>query len=155
MEKDITGLINAYTIEGEINWYVIFKLIQNTQNNHEKIKTLEKKWFESKSDEIDEKMPNLNKTDSDNQEWIDLFIKAQTLTHKDPASDEVQAIVERMTEKVEGLFGDDPEIHNRIWEVRKSPELSMDMGWYPLGEDLLEFLDRAFEIHDRKRGFEN
>ncbi|WP_164525422.1 MerR family transcriptional regulator [Siminovitchia acidinfaciens] len=151
MERDLTGLLHSYSIEGRLNWDLIFQMLQHQQTGQMEMKRLSKRWFGEKAVEVNEKLPNLNDNDSETKEWIDLLTKIQSVMDQSPDSEEVQMIIEEIWLKSEVLFGKDEQLQQQLWEVRKSPEKSLQLGWYPLDEKLLLFLDRAFAVYEARR----
>ncbi|MBS4208014.1 MerR family transcriptional regulator [Bacillus sp. FJAT-50079] len=152
MENELIGLIHSYSLEGKLDWQLILNMIQHHQENHTKAKQLYKQWFGGNAKKVMENLPNMNRPDEDTKEWIDMISQLKRLSNQSPSSKEVQEIVGKMTLKINALYGDNEEMVNQIWEVRKSPEKSEQLGWYPLEEKLLRFLDEAFAIYEQREG---
>lgn len=147
METNILGLIHSYEIEGKLNWPVIIDLIQQSQINESK-RNLKEELFDLREQQLLANLPNMNQDDENIKEWVELIGSLQQVVHKDPASPEVQKLVRTMTEKSDAMCEDDQELLEKIWEVRKSSEKSREMGWYPLDQKLINFLDQAFKVYD-------
>jgi hypothetical protein len=49
----------------------------------------------------------------------------------------------------ERMFGGDLAKMEKAWEMRKSPK--PDYRFYPVDDEVIQFLDRAFEVYWRKR----
>lgn len=150
MEHNILGLIHSYKIEGKMDWSVIFDLIQQSEQNVDKKRNLKDEMFDEHQQQLLSKLPSINHDDEYVTKLVALINQAQKVLHKDPASPEVQQIAERFTQISKTIFHGDEELIQNIWEIRKSPEKSRNMGWYPLDPELIEFLDQAFAIYDSR-----
>lgn len=149
MEKNLVGLLHSYSIEGELNWNLILQMLEHQQTGHMEMK----KFFGEDWRNVTEKLPNLNDDSEETKEWIKLLNDIQSVIDQSPDSDEVQAIIEKIWMKSEELYGRDAhELQQQLWEIRKSPERSSQMGWYPLDENLLHFLDQAFANYEERKG---
>lgn len=150
MESNILGLIHSYKIEGKINWPAIFALIQQSQQETDKKKEMKEELFDAKQQQLLNKLPNINQDDEQIKEILALINQTQKVLHKNPSSPEVQRIAERFTQISRTISDGDEQLMKNIWEIRKSPEKSRDMGWYPLDPELIDFLDQAFAIYDSR-----
>lgn len=56
---------------------------------------------------------------------------------------EGQLILEDVDILSEETFGDDSELVEAFWEVRKSPEASTELGLYPISPAIISFLEMA------------
>ncbi|WP_343073188.1 hypothetical protein [Salicibibacter cibi] len=43
-----------------------------------------------------------------------------------------------------------PDFLDKVWDVRKSPEQSQQMGLYPMDREFLEFIERAFDVYEQE-----
>ncbi|GIN90932.1 MerR family transcriptional regulator [Siminovitchia terrae] len=148
MERDLVGLLHSHSIEGRLNWDLILQMLQHQQTGQMEMREYSKQWFGEKVDEVTKKLPNINDDNKETGEWIDLIKALQDMMDQPPNSIEVQTIVEEIWMKSKSLYGDDEQLQQQLWEVRKSPEKSSRLGWYPLDEKLLRFLDQAFAIYE-------
>ena len=79
--------------------------------------------------------------------WIALLGQIKRYTKGDPASQRVQNIIRRMMEKQLEEFKGEEEFVNKLWDLRKSPKQSEGLGLYPIDKEVLEFMERAYDIH--------
>lgn len=150
IENILKGLINSLTIDGAINLVHVQKLIQLYQDDYDKRKAYRKRLFHKKERELLELLPNLNSRDSDSLEWISLL--GQLKQHMDKRIDapEVQRIVFRMHEKAIETFGNNEEFFEKVWSIRKSPEKSKEVGFYPIEQEIIEFLEKAWVVFEER-----
>ncbi|RWR13534.1 MerR family transcriptional regulator [Siminovitchia fortis] len=151
MERDLVGLLHSYSIEGRINWDLILQMLKHQQSGQMEMRKCSKRWLGEKAEEVAKKLPNINDDNKETKEWIGLLKEIQSVMDQSPDSEEVQTIVKKIWMKSESLYGEDEQLQHQLWEVRRSPEKSLKLGWYPLDENLLEFLDRAFAIYEKGR----
>lgn len=146
IESTLKGLKNGLTIDGKIDLVYLNKLIQLYKQDTEKRKLYREQYFHAQESELLDLLPNMNRNDPDTLEWIALI--GQLKQHMDKGSDapEIQRIIRRIHEKTIETFGDNESFFDRVWEVRKSPEKSQKVGFYPIEQDLLDFFERAWEI---------
>lgn len=146
IESTLKGLKNGLTIDGKIDLVYLNKLIQLYKQDTEKRKLYREQYFHAQESELLDLLPNMNRNDPDTLEWIALI--GQLKQHMDKGSDapEIQRIIRRIHEKTIETFGDNESFFDKVWEVRKSPEKSQKVGFYPIEQDLLDFFERAWEI---------
>lgn len=148
MEGGLTGLLNSYKIEGSLDWEVILEMVSALETGRTEMQELSRKWFGTS--DMNEKLPNLNRADEDTNEWVRLVRQIQDLMNRQPSDPAVQEAVHELAAKTSVLVGNDEQLADNIWEVRKSPEKSQKLGWYPLDDKLLHFLDEAFKVYEKE-----
>ncbi|MEI3612445.1 MerR family transcriptional regulator [Pseudogracilibacillus sp. SO30301A] len=146
IESTLKGLKNGLTIDGKIDLVYLNKLIQLYKQDTEKRKLYREQYFHAQESELLDLLPNMNRNDPDTLEWIALI--GQLKQHRDKGSDapEIQRIIRRIHEKTIETFGDNENFFDKVWEVRKSPEKSQKVGFYPIEQDLIDFFERAWDI---------
>lgn len=149
MEKTLTGLLNGLTIEGEINLGATQQMIQLYQRDRKQKEVYRDAYFGAEDQALLEQLPNMNQRDPDTLEWIALVGQLKQNIDKSPETIEVQQIIRRIHEKSLASFGQNEEFYEKVWEVRKSKEKSAQVGFYPLDEELLTFVERAYEIFEK------
>jgi DNA-binding transcriptional MerR regulator len=140
-------LINGITVEGGDNHLVIQKLIQLSNQNKKRLLTFRENMFNDKELELWTRLPKMRGEDPDSLEWIALLGQIKRHMKGDPSSSRVQNIIRRMIEKQMEDFGDGDEFINKLWDLRKSPSQSEKLGLYPIEKEVLDFMERAYEIH--------
>lgn len=147
IESTLRGLLNVMTIDGHVDLIHIQKLIQLYQKNKDKRKIYQNQMFQENIKLLD-LLPNINRTDPDSLEWISLLGQLKQHKEKGAGSPRIQRIIRRIFEKKEETFGENnDDFLDKLWEIRKSPEKSQKIGFYPIEPDILRFLEKASEIY--------
>jgi hypothetical protein len=133
----------SYQMEGTIDWRKLFEIYRYGKAEGQRSLTTEEQ-------EIISRLPRLEDRAPESGEWIRLYrqIKGLTQSHP-PDSPEVQRVVAQIVSLSERMFGGDLAKMEKAWEMRKSPK--PDYRFYPVDDEVIQFLDRAFEIYWRKR----
>lgn len=147
IESSLRELINSIAIEGGDDHLAIQKLIQLSNQNKTKLRTFRENMFNDKQLELWTRLPKMKGEDPDSLEWIALLGQIKRHMKDDPASLRVQNIIRRMLEKQMEEFEGEDEFINKLWELRKSPSQSEKLGLYPIEQEVLEFMERAYEIY--------
>lgn len=154
MESALRAVLHSIAMEGETSWDVIQKLIHLSGRDPSLKHSLRQQMFEKREVELLSLLPNMNSTDPDSLEWIALLGQLKRRMQDGPDSPDVQRIVRRMDEKRLEVFKDEDSFIDKLWEIRKSPAQSEQMGLYPIEDALLHFMEQAFEIYVLRKGKE-
>ncbi|MEH6943163.1 MerR family transcriptional regulator [Bacillus sp. JJ722] len=148
MESAIRSLKNVFSIEGELNEDLIQMMISLSNRDHDKKKAFRKGVFADDELDLVRSLPSLERNDPSSLEWLGLLgqLKQQMIYGAD--SDSVQRIIKRMMEKTADDYQDNDSFLEKMWEIRKSPQQSEQVGLYPLDEDFLHFLEQAYKIYE-------
>lgn len=147
MELSLRELINGIAVEGGNEPLAVQKLIQLSNQHKKGLPDLKEHQLKAKDPELWAKLPKMNGEDPDSLEWIALLGQIKRLIKGDPASLKVQNIIRRMAEKQGEQFGDEEQFVNELWEIRKSPKQSEQLGLYPIEQETLDFMEQAFQIY--------
>lgn len=147
IESSLRELINSIAVEGGDDHLAIQKLIRLSLNHKSRLKTFRESMFTDKEIELWTKLPKMSGEDPDSLEWIALIGQIKRLMNDEPASPRVQNIIRRMLEKQLEDFNDDVEFINKLWDIRKSAVESEKLGLYPIEKEVLDFMERAYEIY--------
>lgn len=151
MESALRELLNGIAVDGEASWSAIQKLIQLSSFDKENKQFFRDKIFEDRERQLLDLLPNMNHDDPDSLEWIALVGQLKRHMKDGPESTHVQRIIGRMNEKRLEVFRDEDDFLEKLWEIKKSPTQSEQMGLYPIEQELLEFMDQAFRVYMSKR----
>ncbi|HLR66726.1 MAG TPA: MerR family transcriptional regulator [Virgibacillus sp.] len=146
IESTIKGLMNSLTMDGDINLIDMQKLIELYKRNMDQRMEFRNQLFNEDEKELLDLLPNVNSGDPDTLEWVSLLGQLKQHMSKGAQAPEVQRIIRRIHEKQKETFGDNDAFLKKLWEVRKSPEKSQKIGFYPIESDVLEFMEIASEI---------
>ncbi|MFD2745360.1 MerR family transcriptional regulator [Paenibacillus yanchengensis] len=147
METAIKELINGIAVENGDNWLAIQKLIQLSNQQNRSTLQLSEHPFQEEDVKLWSKLPKMRGEDPDSLEWIGLLGQIKRALTSDPASPNVQHIIRRMLEKQAEQFHNKDDFLNKLWEIRKSPEQSEQYRFYPLDDDIIVYLEKAYEIY--------
>lgn len=75
-------------------------------------------------------------------------VEGEGINHS-PQSPEVQKVVRNIIQKSASMFGNDPEKMEKAWEMSKAPK--PEYRFYPIDEEIIQFLDKAFQEYDKIR----
>lgn len=144
IELSIRELIHGIAIEGEENWIAIQKIMQLSSKDKEIQQYYRESLFKGREIKLWEKVPNMTSDSADSLEWIALIGQLKRYMKDSPNASKVQNIIRRMEEKRVEEFDGENEFLDKLWEIRMSPKQSEKLGLYPIDQDLLEFMDRAY-----------
>ncbi|MBH0160552.1 MerR family transcriptional regulator [Fictibacillus sp. 26RED30] len=151
MESALRELIHGMAIEGENNEIAIQKVMQLANSNKELQQKYRKSLFKERELKLWDKVPNMTSDNADSLEWIALIGQLKRFVHTDPSSPKVQNIIRRMEEKRLEAFDGEKEFIDKLWEMRMSETESEKLGLYPIDQDLLQFMNSAYEIFITKK----
>lgn len=151
IEKTLIGLMNGITIDGDVNLSEVQKMIHLYQGSYEERNAYRDQMFCEEEKVLLDLLPNMNSRDSDSLEWVLLLGQLKQHLDKDVTAPQVQKIIQRMYEKTIETFGDNDVFFNKLWAVRKSPEKSKKMGFYPIEDEVLDFFERAWQVFESKQ----
>lgn len=147
IESSLRELINGIAVDGGDERLAIQKLIQLSNQHKKRLPTIKENVFNEKEMKLWTKLPKMSGEDPDSLEWIALLGQIKRYTKDDPASSRVQNIIRRMIEKQMEEFEGEDEFVNKLWDLRKSPKQSESLGLYPIDKEILDFMERAYDIH--------
>ncbi|MDO7906247.1 MerR family transcriptional regulator [Paenibacillus sp. JX-17] len=147
MESALKELINSITLEGGDDHLAVQKLVQLSSQNKAKLQIFRENMFDDQELELWAKLPKMNGEDPDSLEWIALLGQIKRSVKDDPASPKAQNIIRRMVEKQMEDFHEEDKFMDKLWKVRKSPNQSEELGLYPIEQEVLDFMERAYEIY--------
>lgn len=142
-----TSLINMIDFNESLSWEHVSKLVDQSQ------KDLSKKWIDyfDKDDQqfIQKSMPNLSINNEITQQYMSLVHRMEWCIEQNipPESDEGAEIANTLLEISNTHFQGNTDLLDKIWEIRKLP--SEQTGFFPLSEEVLEFVERAIAYVER------
>ncbi|MBE3561560.1 MAG: MerR family transcriptional regulator [Ktedonobacteraceae bacterium] len=152
MEALTKGLLYSIQVEGEIKWPVIFEILQMEQQDrdYKYYRRFLEEYFEPHERELLKKVPSVSKEDI--HTWIEVERRLRSVMHKDPA---VQEAVAQFVHAARTIISNDEAFLEKLWQIRRNPELSRRMRFYPVDPELTHFMDQAFAIYDERNNNEN
>lgn len=149
MEKMLQAVVHSAEIEGDLDWNVMFELIQLSQQSPRMRDLFQKQLFSEEEQQLLKKLPNMSEGNDNVKEWIFLLKEMRTLMHagKNVNDVEVQMVTDAIMTKCNEMANGDEQFLDKLWEVRKSKEQSQQMNMYPIEEELLAYMDEAFALY--------
>lgn len=149
MEKMLQAVLYSTELEGELNWDIMFELMQLSQQSPRMRQLFQQQVFSEEEEHLLKNLPNMSEKNEEVQEWIILLKRMRQLMQKKkaPSDAEVQGITGIISEKCREMANGDELFLDKLWEVRKSTEQSKRMNMYPMEEELLQYMDEAFELY--------
>ncbi|GAA0399092.1 MerR family transcriptional regulator [Paenibacillus motobuensis] len=147
IESSLRELINGIVVEGGDEQSAVQKLTQLSHQYQKRSSSIKEGMFNKKEMELLKKVPKMNGEDPDSMEWIALLGQLKQHKKAGPGSPKVQNIIRRMLEKQAEQFKDETEFIDKLWEFRKSPQQSELLGLYPIETEILDFMERAYDIY--------
>lgn len=143
IEISLRELINGIAIDGEE--FKIKKII-DLYNNKDAKEALNysRDELNFKNTEVLEKLPNMASSDPDSLEWIALVGQFKKYMHLGYSNSRIQNIIERMDVKKGEDFNDEDAFLDKLWDIRMSPEESKKYSLYPIDQEVLNFLEKAY-----------
>lgn len=148
MELSLRELISGVAVDGAENVVALQKLIRLSGQDKAKQIAFKSALLNDKELDLWQRLPHMNAADPHSMEWIALLAQVKQVMVEGPSSPKVQSIIRRMCEKMDEQFGDEPEFLDKLWELRKSPASSEQLGFYPIEQNVIAFLDEAFAFYD-------
>lgn len=144
-------LMNSIALEGQDHLEAIRKLILLMDGEKTMQDRYKEKVFNQQQMQLLDKVPRMAGHDSDSLEWIGLIGQLKEHMVRGLSDDRVQQIIRRMDEKSSEQFEGEDEFLDKLWEIRLSPEDSEKMGLYPIDQELLHFMENAYEVYVQSR----
>ncbi|WP_137789293.1 MerR family transcriptional regulator [Bacillus sp. E(2018)] len=151
IESTLRELIHGMAIEDESSEIAIQKVMQLANHDKELQEKYRNSLFEKREIKLWKKVPNMTSDHPDTLEWIALIGQLKRFINEDPGCSNVQKIIRRMDEKRAETFGGETEFIDKLWDVRMSEKQSEQLGLYPIDQDVLQFLNSAYEIFISKK----
>ncbi|MEB3053678.1 MerR family transcriptional regulator [Bacillus pseudomycoides] len=152
MERILQAVVYSAELEGELDWRIMFELIQLSRQSPRIREIFQKQVFSEGEQKLLRNLPNMSEEDENVQEWVDVLKQLRSFMKegKDASHDDVQETIKKLMAKCLEMANGDEAFLDKLWEVRKSKEDSQKMNMYPIEEELLVYMDEAFRIYDEK-----
>lgn len=142
IEISLRELINGMAVDGEE--FRIVKIMELYHRSSKEALHFDKDEFKIKNMEVVEKLPNMASSEPDSLEWIALVGQLKKHMHLGYRNKRIQNIITRMEVKKEEDFADEEEFLDKLWDIRMSPEDSINYNLYPIDQQVLTFIEKAY-----------
>ena len=135
------SLLNILDLEGAVHWEDLISLVAAAEEK----KDWSKYFSVEEQSLLKSQLPKLESDGLTTKKWINLIKRIEHCLEKkvSPQSEEGQLIVEDINILSAETFGNNDELIEAFWEVRKSESASLELGLYPIKASIIEFLELA------------
>ncbi|WP_153722598.1 MerR family transcriptional regulator [Sporosarcina cascadiensis] len=150
IEISLRELINGIAIDGE---EFRIKKIMDLYNNKDLKEVLNnnRDKLNLKKTEVLEKLPKMGSSDPDSLEWIALVGQLKKYIHLGYSDTRIQNIIKRMDVKKGEDYNDEDAFLDKLWDIRMSPEESKNYNLYPIDQEVLNFMEKAYIYYLRNK----
>ncbi|MTH54551.1 MerR family transcriptional regulator [Bacillus mangrovi] len=142
IESSLRELMNGLAIDGEE--FQISKIMSlYNRGKKESLLKPQDDW-DVHDESVLERVPNMNSMDPDSVEWIALLGQLKRYMNLGPTHPRIQSIIRRMDEKRALDFDGEDAFLDQLWEIRMCPEKSEEHRLYPVDQDVLELMAKAY-----------
>lgn len=145
IELSLRELINGIAVDGEE--FRIKKIMSLYTRDSKRVLTDNQDEFNIENTEVLKRLPNMASSDPDSLEWIALIGQLKKYMHLGYRNSRVQNIIKRMNEKKDEDFNEEGAFLDKLWAIRMSPEKSEEYNLYPIDQEVLNFLEKAYEYY--------
>ncbi|GIP43559.1 MerR family transcriptional regulator [Paenibacillus sp. J45TS6] len=148
MEQTLRALVSGIAVEEGNQEKAIQQLIKLSLQDKRGLDQYRKSTFTDAELGLWAKLPKMSVGNPESMEWIALVgLLTKYYTCKEPLSSPcVQNVIRRMLEKQEEEYGGQDAFIDKLWEMRKNPSASEQLGLYPIKSEVLEYMDQAYGI---------
>lgn len=148
MEKALQGISYSIEFEGDMNWSIVFSIIQLFQKGPEHAFQAH---VEHLSPEDIQKVIQFNNemTEEDIEEWMSSIQEIKAHIGIDPASKKARNLAERWMNLADKVFGNDEELLGSMWQSMENKDNADDEGiaFYPMDKEFIEFIKSVYVAH--------
>ena len=148
LEKALQGISYSVEFEGDMNWSIVFNIIQLFQKGSEHT-------FQAHAEHLNpediKKMMQLNNkmSEEDIKEWISSIQAIKANIDIDPASKKARELAEQWMKLADNIFEHDKELLGNMWKSMDSKENTDNesIAFYPMDKKFIEFIKAVYIAH--------
>lgn len=148
LEKALQGISYSIEFEGDMNWSVVFGIIQLFQKGPDH--TFQA-YTEHLTPENIEKMMQLNNkmSEEDIKAWVSSIQAIKANININPASQKALTLVEKWMTLADNIFDHDEELLGNMWQSMESKERADNesIAFYPMDKKFIEFIKAVYIAH--------
>ncbi|WP_246001245.1 MerR family transcriptional regulator [Oceanobacillus piezotolerans] len=141
LEQALLGVSYSIEFEGEINWPIIFSIIQLYQQDPEDALQQYKEYLSEDEMKKIMDMNAGNMSEEDIKEWLKVVGDIRNNLHLDPYSEKAEQLVISWADQADKMFGQDEELLGNMWEALQ--DLKEGIAFYPMDKDVIDFIKRV------------
>ena len=142
LEQALLGVSYSIEIEGEINWQIIFSIIQLYQQDPEDIL---KPYEDHLNQDEMKKIIDMNvqrMSEDDIRAWMKVIRDIKNNINIDPASEKAKRLVENWNNQAKKMYGNDEELLGDLWEALRN--LKEGIVFYPMNKEVITFIESVY-----------
>lgn len=138
-----TTLINLHKLRGSLHWEELLELTTPQPKKTDWLAYFD----EFESTKLDEVLPKLSTNSSTTTDWIQLLRRIENYVDSgiSPDSPIARLMVEDLQKLSDSLFQGNQELMKKFWGSRRSPEQSQTLGLLAVREDVISFIEAAYD----------
>ncbi|WP_010096631.1 MerR family transcriptional regulator [Ornithinibacillus scapharcae] len=140
LEQALLGVSYSIEFEGDVNWPIIFSVIQMFQQDPEDaLKHYHDYLDKEEMKKIIEISAEMNEEDI--KEWLKIISDIKKYHDIDPNSELAFDLAQRWLNQATKMFGNDEDLLSDMWESLKN--LKDGIAFYPMDKHVIGFLERV------------
>lgn len=148
LEKALQGISYSIEFEGDMNWPIVFRIIQLFQQDPKHAFHGHDEHLSSK--DIQKVMQfNNDMTNEEIEEWMSSIQEIKAHIGINPASEKARNLAERWMHLAENIFGNDEELLANMWKSMETTGNTDAEGiaFYPMDEEFITFIKSVYVAH--------
>lgn len=142
LEQALLGVSYSIEIEREINWDIIFSIIQLYQHDPEDALKQYKDYLNEDEMKKIMDMNVQNMSEEDIRDWMKVVQDIKDNIDLDPASEKAWELAENWAHQGEKMFGHDEALMGNMWEALQN--LKEGIAFYPMNKDVIDFIEKVY-----------
>ena len=145
LEQALLGVSYSIEIEGEINWQIIFSIIQLYQQDPDDIL---KPYENYLNQDVMKKIMDMNiqnMSEDDIRAWMKVIHDIKNNLDIDPASEKAKRLVENWDNQAKKMYGNDEELLGDLWEALRN--LKEGIVFYPMNKEVITFIESVYKAN--------
>ena len=145
LEQALLGVSYSIEIEGEINWQIIFSIIQLYQQDPDDIL---KPYEDYLNQDVMKKIMDMNiqnMSEDDIRAWMKVIHDIKNNLDIDPASEKARRLVENWDNQAKKMYGNDEELLGDLWETLRN--LKEGIVFYPMNKEVITFIESVYKAN--------
>jgi DNA-binding transcriptional MerR regulator len=141
LEQALLGVSYSIEFEGEINWPIIFSIIQLYQQEPGDALQQYKEYLNEDEMKKIVDMNVENMSEEDVKEWLKVIGDIRNNLHLNPNSEKAEQLVLSWANQADKMFGQDEELLGSMWEALQN--LQEGIAFYPMDKNVIDFIKRV------------
>lgn len=141
LEQALLGVSYSIEFEGDVNWPIIFSIIQLYQQDPEDVLEQYKEYLNEDGMKKIMGMNAAQMSEEDIKEWLKVVGDIRNNLHLEPESEKAEQLVKSWANQADKMFAQDEELLGDLWEALQN--LQEGIAFYPMDKDVIDFIKRV------------